>query len=72
MNMETENLILSAVESSVDAAYLRLKENGLNEITGRLDSVEGRLDSLEGRMENIEGGINDIKFHLGIEDTYNP
>lgn len=48
---ETENLILAAVEASVDAAYLRLKENSLNEINGRLDSLEGRMDSLESTVK---------------------
>ena len=65
LSREMQSLILAAVDASVDAAYLRLKENSLVEINTQLNSFEERLD-------NIEQGIVDIKHHLGIEDGYNP
>ena len=61
MDTATENLILEAVEASVSAAYLRLKENGLTEINERLDSLEGRMDGIDDKLVLI-------LHQLGVED----
>ena len=57
---QTISLIQDTVAASVDAAYLRLKENGLNQINGRLDTMEGRLDTMEGELRALRTSVDRI------------
>ena len=67
LDQKASNLILNAVDASVDAAYLKLKEDGLNEINGRLERIEGHMESEKIRTDFIVNAVRDIRAHLGID-----
>lgn len=68
---QTISPIQDTVAASVDAAYLRLKENGLNQINERLDTMEGELRALRTSVDRIGGAVELLvraNHERGLED----
>ena len=65
MDEATRQIITDAVAVAVEGAYKRLKENGLNDLSDRIDALGGRIDDFNTRLGSVEQATTRVESIVG-------